>query len=86
MTLYTLYNIIPIDDNCKFICKSVSGNYFPVEKSVRFGNINGTPLYFNNEFSAKTYIDKYMDKDKYIVQKFSCCENVFREITKMIIV
>lgn len=80
--LKTLYNIIPIDDNCSFMCKSSSGEYYSTSKANIGHDIDGKKLIFADKDIAQNYINRYMGKDKYFVQEFGGNEDIYNMVDK----
>ena len=69
--LVTLYNIIPKNDKCSFVCRDVNGGHFIMSKGNMLDYINGIKLIFNRYGAAAKYINDFLDSELYFVEEFS---------------
>lgn len=80
--LYSLYHIVPKDDNCSFVYKDSNGEYRTKSKSRCGDSIDGDKLIFLDECEAKAYIARYLDTNKYMVGPFAGNKMLYDEARK----
>ena len=61
-----LFEIVPVGDGSHYLCKDNSGRYFTEHKAID----RSEQLVFDSETVAQSYINKYLDADKYVPELF----------------
>ena len=66
-----LYNIVPINDGCTYLCRDENNNFYLQHKII----LDPNRLYFDTSEQAQEYILMYLDKTKYKAEWFSIDED-----------
>lgn len=79
--LFTLYHIVPVNDNCSFICKNDKNNYVKELKSNIFSTKYDI-LVFTNVERAQNYINRYLNKVTYKVSEFAGNKELYNKAAR----
>ena len=77
----SLYGIILSNDRNYYVCKNDSGQYFIEHKG---DNTNGKLVFYSGDV-AQSYIDKYLDSNKFKPERYICNidylpDNIIKEV------